>query len=194
MSDSAPKTKMPRASWLTRYQHKHLPLEGVLGRRIEEREERREDRWKERMGAMKFMIGMGFPEDRASRLIANLTPYHPWLQERWNGLRWSFSRTGRLCKTIQRLAREDVLIARQSSREERRRRSEREQSEHIGSYWQEARHIADMDIIDGLKPLYPLETDEELLDHIEGWGLRSRLKEHYGQRQRLRALQKGASR
>lgn len=194
MSDSAPKTKMPRASWLTRYQHRHLPLEGVLGRRIEEQEDRRENRWKERMGAKEYMLKIGFPEDYADRKIASITPYRPWLQERWNTIQWSFSRAGRICKTIRRLGREDLLIERQRTREERRLRSEREQTQHIREYWQEARRIADMDIVDGLRPLYPAETDQELLAHIGGWSLKSRFRQHYAQRQKLREMQQGAPR
>lgn len=161
-------------------------LEGVIGRKFDERKRRQEEaRWKPDQTALGFMQEMGFPEEWSKAFLNSITYYEPWLKERYEHLRCHFSRAGRLLLLLQRMSREDEADARQAVRERRRLSSERQQAQHIARWWKEDRQLAESDLMDVLRPIYPGQTDGYLLEQMKKWSLASRLEEHYRARRAI---------
>lgn len=182
MPDRAPQVKMPRSSWLGR-QHW---FQGFFERLAQERSQRRARRWEFRTMSFDVMKARGISDVQAHRIVENLTPMRPWLKERYDHLKWTFSENGRFLKEIQRMARDEQITAIRQIRHDRRVRSEHEQAQHIARWWQEEHDIADDDLFMGLRPLHPTMTDDQLHDLIDQWSLRSRLKAHYRIRSEIR--------
>lgn len=159
-------------------------LEGMVGRHLKER--RAEEERYSGLTTRQVLEQMGFPAEWSERLLARITPYPPWLKERYDHIRWHLSKNGRLLLMIQQMSRNEVIEAIQKAREARRIASEMEQAAHIREWWREDRELAENDLIDVMSPLYPGESIEFLLKRMEDWSLRSRLREHYAQRRRMR--------
>lgn len=169
-----------------RFLRRRLPLQGIVGRKIDEREQRKEEGdWKPRQTAEGFMIEMGFPKEWSNDFLDRVTYYEPWLKERYEKVRCRFSRTGGLLRLIQQMSRDDEMELRQQARERRRLDSERQQALHIAQWWREDDGIATGDLIDVMAPLYPGESEEQMTEHMKSWSLKNRLAEHYAARRRI---------
>jgi len=165
------------------------PLLGIIGRKLEEQEDDREWRGvpEPRITAKEFMLDMGFPEPWIDEFLVRIRPYDPWMRERYVNLRLNLAgRTGRLLQMIRDMSREDERDERATARELYRVTSEKEQRVHITEWWQDEHRIADKDVIDVMRPLYPGKSDAFLQERMKEWGLKHRLGVHYEQRRKVR--------